>query len=171
MINTTTQPPIYAFSFFPYLRTSAVIRYREVTLKNSDDETGIPEEARQDFALLKNLFFLRDNYRLRHTTYALLTIPSEKEIQKSFEPLLEFQTLAAYLYSAPRANFNDTFLSSEHATLYSFVPKRMFKSLIVQEWEVDALPGSDYPVADDRDEISAYEAYVNGKLLTWVAQG
>ena len=72
MINTTTQPPIYAFAFFPYLRTSADIRYREITLKNSDDETGIPEQARQDFALLKNLFFLRDNYRLRHTTYALL---------------------------------------------------------------------------------------------------
>ena len=164
-------PPPYAFAFFPYLRTSGPVTYRGIVFKNSADNAGIPDEACADFALLKSLFFLRDNYLLSRTTYAMVTLSGKGSDDKCFEELLEFQTILAYLYSGPRAQFNDIFLSSEHATLYWFVPKPASRYLICEEWEVESLPGSDYPPPDDREEVPGYEAYLNGRLATWVAQG
>jgi len=163
--------PTYAFAFFPYLRTSGPVTYRGVTLNNSDDAVGVPDEARADFALLKSLFFLRDNYRLCHTTYAVVTVPDKGNENDNLEVLLEFQTIVAYLYSAPRAQFNDIFLSFEHASLYWFLRKPTSKYVICEDWEVEPLPGSDYPPPDDRQELPAYEAYLNGWLVTWVTKG
>jgi len=104
--------PKYLFAFLRYLRTAQPVRYRGLTFRQSADTNDIPQEVQNDFTILKDMFFLSDNYRLQDTTYAVAKLTDSEEDQILFDTLSEVQTIVAYLYSAPRSEFNDIFLSA-----------------------------------------------------------
>jgi len=35
----------FTFAFFPYLKTTEPVRYRNITIRNGDDLTGLPTDA------------------------------------------------------------------------------------------------------------------------------
>jgi hypothetical protein len=166
-------PPIYIFAFFPYLRTGKPVRYNGIVFKKSDDIADMPEDAKQHFEILKSLFFLKDNYLLKNTTYALHVFMDAREDQQYFSNLREFQTIIAYLYSAPRGQYNDLFLKSEHASLYWFVPKDIFPSLVQESWEteVEQVSATPYPQPNSYDQVPGYDVYRDGQFITWATQG
>ena len=59
----------YTFVVFPYLKTTANIRFRELKLRDSEDVAGLPDDAVKHFKILRKLFYLRTYLRIKNMTF------------------------------------------------------------------------------------------------------
>jgi hypothetical protein len=160
------------FAFFPYLKTSEPVRFRSITLRATEDSSGLPAAAVPDFEILRSLFFLRDHYRIESMSYAFCADDAAESVTSEYiRDLREMRELLAYVYSSPHESFGDPFLRNEHSSLYILRPKRFFRSLVDSEHNVAAALPAEYPEADERSEISGYECEVDGRSMTWVTAG
>lgn len=160
------------FAFFPYLKTSEPIRFRSVTVRPSEDSTGVSADAVPDLVTLRSIFFLRDHQRIKSVSYAFCADEVAESVTSEFlRDLSELRVLLAYLYSSPHDSSGEPFLRNEHSSLYVFRRKQLFRSLIENEHNVDSAQAAEYPEPDDRGEIPGYECEVDGRSMTWVTSG
>ena len=160
------------FAFFPYLKTSEPVRFRSVTIRSTDDATGLPAEAAEELELLRSVFFLRDHQRIKRMSYAFSPDDTGEMVATEFvRDISELREFLAYLYSSPHESSGEPFLRNEHSSLYIFRPKRFFRSLVENEHNVETVQPPEYPDADDRHEIPGYECEVDNRSMTWVTKG
>jgi hypothetical protein len=159
----------YLFAFFPYLKTSNTVSYRNLTLRSSDDSTGLPPEAIQHLEAIRPMFFLRDHVRIKRMSYAFHTSTGKLTTSQFTKQLLEFQTLISFIYSAPHPSQGDPFLYSEHSSLYVFRPTRQVPTdLLVGEDTVEVLSESQVIKSDSKLYTEGYTVTLNDKSYFWV---
>jgi hypothetical protein len=159
----------YLFAFFPYLKTSDTVSYRNLTLRSSDDNTGLPPQAIQHLEAIRPMFFLRDHVRIKRTSYAFHTSTDKLTTSQFTKQLLEFQTLISLIYSTPHPSQGDPFLYNEHSSLYVFQPTRQVPTgLLVGEDAVEVLPESQVTKSESKLYTEGYAVTLNDKSYFWV---
>lgn len=162
----------YTFAFFPYLKTSGPVHYRELTIRSSDDSDDLPSDAIQHFEELRAMFFLRDHLRIQKMSYAFYTSSEGSSSTSEFtRQLIEFQTLVRFVYSTPHPIFGDPFLRYEHASLYLLQPKTVSKHLLVSDHNVEILPEAQSLEFDSGSETEGYEGWLDDESYLWVTHG
>jgi hypothetical protein len=162
----------YLFAFFPYLKTSDPVRYRNLTIRSSDDNTGLPPEAIQHLETIRPMFFLRDHVRIKRMSYAFLASTDKLTPPQFTKQLLEFQTLISFTYSTPHPSQGDPFLCSEHSSLYVFQPTRQVPThLLVGEDTVEVLSESQVTKSESKLYTEGYTVTLNDKSYFWVTPG
>lgn len=161
----------FTFAFFPYLKTTAPVRYRDVTIRSCDDLMALPTDAIPHLEKLRAMFFLKGHLRIKQMSYAFCNSIDEAAVSKFAEVLSEFQTLVSYFYSSPHPTSGDPFLRYEHSSLYIFQPKRFFEGLIGDDHNVEVLPEVQNLKVNTRKEVDGYEGILNNKSFLWVTDG
>ena len=64
----------YTFAFFPYLKTSQPVRYRDLTIRSTEDLNNVPADTVPHIKILREMFFLRDHLRIKKMSYLVYTI-------------------------------------------------------------------------------------------------
>jgi hypothetical protein len=160
------------FAFFPYLKTSAPVRYRNLVLRSTADSAGLSADAVEQLHLLRSMFFLRDHQRIAQPSYAFCADGTTDGMVKEFrQSLAELRELLGYVYSSPHPNSAEPFLRREHSTLYLFTAKPIFLSLVANEEGVESALPAEYPAADGRHEVPGFECEVDQSAVTWVTRG
>lgn len=161
----------YTFAFFPYLKTSGSVAYRELTIQSSDDSDELPSDAIQHLETLRTMFFLRDHLRIRKMSYAFHASGEGFSASEFTRQLIEFQSLVRFVYSAPHPTFGDPFLRYEHASLYILQPKAVSKHLLVSDHNVEILPEAQSLEFDPGNETDGYEGRLNDESYFWATRG
>ncbi len=158
---------------FPYLKSSKKFMYKDIEFRNINDISGFSKRISNHLSIIKNLFYLRDNFLLDQITYSVLQIPIKdiKTKNKLFLQLREFKTLLAYLYSSPHPIFGNTFLSNEHASVFIIESERIPLDLVNNEISVKRVGNNCYPKPDKRGDINGYRIYLDFKYIFWVTKG
>ena len=120
----------FAFAFFPYLKTSKPIKYRDLSIRSVIDYFGLYADAKPYFEQLKQIFFIRDHVRIQYFSYAYYYLVNKNTYNEFVQQLREFKELISFVYSSPHPVFGDPFLMSEHASFFIFFPKSFSKHLI-----------------------------------------
>jgi hypothetical protein len=163
--------PRYLFAFFPYLKTSNPVHYRNLIIRSSDDNTGLPSESIQHLETIRLMFFLRDHVRIKRMLYAFHTSTDKLTASQFTQQLLEFQTLISFVYSSPHPSEGDPFLHSEHSSLYVFNPTQIFTELLTGEDNTELLSDSQVIKSDSQPLTDGWEVRLNDKSYLWVSRG
>src|SRR5580704_12321881 len=113
------------YAFFPYLKSTGIVRYRDITFGTTNDVSHLAQEVAHHVTTLAAMFFLRDNLRIRDMTFAVLPANDPETLASLIESSGEFQAFVQYLYSSPHQTFGDPFLHAEHGSLFVFNPGRV----------------------------------------------
>lgn len=163
---------IPSIAIFPYLKTSESIQFKDLVFRNIEDISGVSTEVAKHLNNLGQTFFLRDNFLLKHISYAVIQRSSDDEQgdEKLLEQLREFQIILTYFYSAPHSIFGDLFLTKEHASLYLCIPKRIHRTLIDESHFTEKVGTEDYPEPDSRGEVEGYEVLLDFRSHIWITK-
>jgi hypothetical protein len=161
------------FVFFPYLKTSEPVQYKNLIFKNIDDVTDIPDGSIDHLNILRQMFFHHDDFLIKQITYTILRQPNEKELADKaiLEQLQEFQTLITYLYSAPNQTSGDPFLSKENASVYLCKPKLFTSTLLGETHLTERISSDNYPPKNKFGEVKGYEVLLDFRSHLWVVKG
>lgn len=165
------------FAFFPYIRTRKRCSIRGIEFRSIQDLDGLEPDTRTHVETLGRMFHTCDGARIAVPTFAVLSVPDDERMIKGDRSLIEAQLLITYLYGAPHPAAtvgDDTFLSAECSTLFTFMPNRVVSGLVTTTQDTarggrvfvedaDALPVSDF--------IEGYDGFRNGVVPLWVAAG
>lgn len=161
----------YLFAFFPYLKTSEPVPYRDLVIRNSDDLADLPTEATPHLETFRSMFFLRDNLRIQKMSYTYhISEDDETGISQFMQQLLEFQAIVCFIYSSPHPTSGDPFLNYEHSSFYLLRPTRFSKYLVFDDHNVELLTDMEQFEMDEREEIEGYEGQLNNKSHFWVTK-
>lgn len=163
--------PKHALVIFPYLKTSEPFVYQHLAFYPS---IAIPDEhgaASEDISLTTRMFFLRDGFRIRSLTYAIIQLSDGEVEDEDLKAVNELRALLAYLYSSPHRTFGNTFLSSDHSSAFIFKPKPVSVHLLKDDKLCEPIEDFGYPDPDKRGEIPGYEVVRDQKSIMWVAPG
>ncbi|HEV8071020.1 MAG TPA: hypothetical protein VGP76_25125 [Planctomycetaceae bacterium] len=160
------------YVFFPYLKSSGALRYREVDFGSTADVSRLSSDAADHVSTLSSMFFLRDDLRIKDMSFAVLEAPEGEKIAALLEAVIEFQTFLTYLYSSPDPTTGNPFLRAEHASLFIFREERLFESLLRPDNHVETVGnGPPYEPADHRSQVAGYAGRLDQRSPLWVAKG
>ena len=81
------------------------------------------------------MFFLRDSYRIRNLTYAIVPLSEGEVAHEDLTTIDELRTLLAYMYSSPHGTFGNTFLTNDHSSVFIFKRKPVYIHLLKDDKE------------------------------------
>lgn len=165
-----------SIAILPYLKTSDAVEYKDLVFRNIDDTSGLSSELVDHLNVISQMFYLRNQFRIKKITYTIIPISSKDEDnwgdEEPLKQLREFQTIIAYLYSAPHQIFSTPFLSKEQASLFLFNPQPVPLSLIGgMNHLTENAGGENFPKPDNRGLIDGYEVILDFRSHLWVTRG
>ncbi|MFA5065822.1 MAG: hypothetical protein WC566_10210 [Dehalococcoidia bacterium] len=161
------------FAVLPYLKTTDPVTIRGITFRNNSDIAMWPESVRQHLSAIFDMFYLRDNWQIAKMAYAVVDLAAESTGDEVDRCLKEIPCILAYIHSSPHRSFLDPFMTSEHASLYAFLPETIYSSLV----DSPGLPLTTNtsqptaPAADSLGQIPGYRVWLNGKFGFYAASG
>lgn len=162
-------------AYFPYIKTSSPVRYRELTVHPSEDPGDIGEDISKHIDRLNRVFYLRDNFRIDRMCCVVLDNSEDPaEEQKFIHQLQEFQTLVAYVYGSPHKLTGDPFLRTEHATVYRFEPGKVPVIGVTETVNVERIddePGPETGELDHSEEMDGYVVHCNEQRSFHITEG
>jgi hypothetical protein len=162
------------FAILPYLKTSGAVAIRGIDFRSSAEVDSLPQATKQHLSILFSMFFLKDELRIKHLSYACLDMTEDDTKNRQvMQRLAEIHHLLAYLYSSPHPTFLEPFLNREHANLYTFTPAPVSQFLIrPNDPNLESVSSTDpYPTSNERREIPGYLGSVNNESRFWVVEG
>jgi len=163
-----------SFVFLPYFRTSEPVTFRGIEFRNTQPTADLPEDIAKHIGTLREMFFLKDHLQIQQMIYTVLPGSDGGFNAQIQHHLREFQTLVAYLSSAPHPHSGETWLTFEHVSMYIFTPKPVFIVELLQGGHnVTNICTDFYPTADDKSlaQVDGYECTLNFKTHFRAAKG
>ncbi|HEY4739912.1 MAG TPA: hypothetical protein VIH76_04890 [Candidatus Acidoferrales bacterium] len=171
----------YSFAVFPFLKTSHPVNIAGLTLRSTDDDSGLKPEQAQQLKEITEMLFLQDDLRVRSASYCTvpfieLDLPQSRiEELGTLKDLERLQTLVAYCYAEPHAISGEPFLMYEHASLAIFSPGKV-SIYIVRPDKVEfhhaTHVGTETALTPDaRQQVDGYAGIYNFKTFFWVTRG
>jgi len=164
----------YSFAVFPFLKTSGAVTIGQMTVRSTDDATGLlPEQARQ-LQEISRMLFLKEHLRIRSASYTvvpLIDLDRRDEHADALEDLAHLQAVVAYCYASPHPIFIEPFLQYEHASLAIFSPGNVSIYVVRPDHHAEWV-GPESPLTKDhRHEVDGYHGLYNFKHHFWVTNG
>lgn len=162
-------------AYFPYIKTSSPVRYRDLAVRPSGDPEDIDAATSQHIDQLNKVFYLRDNFRIDRMCCVVLGDSEEPNEERKFiDQLQQLQTLIAYEYAFPHRLSGDPFLRTEHATVYRFEPSKVPVVGVTETVNVEPIDDERGPETGERDldeELKGYIVHCNEQRSFHVTQG
>jgi len=160
----------YSIVVFPFLKTNGAVTIGHHTFRSTDDTDGL--SSGQTFCLneICSMLFLRDNLRIKSSSYAVVPFIDFKNSTAPLEHLVNIQSFVAYIYASPRHEFGDLFLSSEHASMAIFSPGRVSQYLLRPDFHVDNVGPEPILEMNNKEEAEGYLGLYNFRHHFWVAK-
>jgi len=159
-----------SFAVFPFLKTSGEICIGNLMFRSTDITDGLSPEQASCVNEIKNMLFLRDNFRIKSAAYAVVPFVELNHETADIGYLKNVQAVVAYCYASPRHEFGDIFLSFEHASMALFTQGLVPMPLIHSDFHVEEIePRSDF-LANHRGEIEGYAGLYNFRHHFWATK-
>lgn len=154
---------------FPFLKTNGAVTIGQQTFRSTDDTDGLSSGQEICLNEICSMLFLRDNLRIKSSSYAVVPFIDFKNSTTPLEHLMNMQSFVAYIYASPRHEFGDIFLSSEHASMAIFSPGKVSKYLLRPDFHVDNVGAEPILKINNREEAEGYSGLYNFRHHFWVA--
>jgi len=168
---STVESNGFSIIVFPYLKTSNSFNLGHIQFHSSDNVEGLKDEELKSLNEISEMMFLQNDLKIKSFTYACIPKIDFYSSHNVLEILFNIQSFIGYLYSNPRHETSNLFLSFEHASLVIFSRDEIFKCLISPNINtVDCR--SVINIEDETTEkVSGYEGMFNFSLFFWVSKG
>jgi hypothetical protein len=161
----------YSVVVLPFLKTDEPASIRSITFRSTRDTAVLSTPQAESVNDVARMLFLRDDFLLTDASYAIVPEIDVNSFPDSLEYLRNVQSVLAYIYTAPRHEFGDIFLSPEHASMAIFTPGKVYKGLVFPEHFVERASNVLEPEADQRGEIDGFSGVYNFAHHFWVTKG
>ena len=163
----------YSVVLFPFLKTSLPIQIGSLEFRSTDDLSGLPGEQAESVAEITEMLFVWDNQRIEKATYSITDRIDLEYLSNisELDTIGEIETLVAYLYASPRYEFNDLFLTPEHANTLVLTPNRVSTALLREHFNVVNLDGTENPNTESFEDVDGYDGILGLRHHFWVASG
>lgn len=163
----------YSVVLLPFLKTSLPVQIGSLLFRSTDDLNGLPDEQANSVVEIADMLFVSDNQRIKKATYS---ISDRIELEylsntKNLDEIGNIETLIAYLYANPRHEFNDLFLTPEHANILILTPNRVRTHLLRNSFNVVDLTEAENDQLESTDYVDGYNGLLGLRHHLWVATG
>ena len=163
----------YSVVLFPFLKTSLPVRIGSFLLRSTDDLNGLPDEQAKSVVEIADMLFVSYNQRIKKTTYSITDRIDLEYLSNTarLDEIGELETLIAYLYANPRHEFNDLFLTPEHAITLVLTPNRVSTALLRDSYNVVEPDETENSVTESLEDVDGYDGLLGLRHHLWVAPG
>lgn len=163
----------YSVVLFPFLKTSLPVQIGSLMFRSTDDLDGLPSEQAKSVVEISEMLFVWDNQRIEKATYSITDRIDLEYLSNTtvLDEIGEIETLIAYLYASPRYEFNDLFLTPEHANTLILTPNRVSTALLRDSFNVVSLDETENPVTESFEDVDGYDGILGLQHYLWVAPG
>lgn len=153
---------------FPLLKTSRPVRLGPLKFRPTDDLDGLPEDQAASVTEITGMLFALGDQRIKHASYAVVDRLDLGGTPPGLESLGDIEAVVGYLYAAPRHEFNDLFLTPEHASILVLTPSQVPVDLVrLRSNVIDMVDYSDLDPAAT-GFVDGYEGVLGLRHYLWV---
>lgn len=161
----------YSVVVFPFLKTNSPVRLGSCEFRSTDDLDGLPEDQAASVAEIADMLFALGDQRIERASYAIVERVDLNYAPLGMDALGDIEAVVAYLYASPRHEFNDVFLTLEHANIAVLTPNRVAAGLLRLSCNViDVVEHVDLG-ADSTGFVDGYDGVFGFRHPFWVASG
>ena len=161
----------YSVVVFPLLKTGRPVRLGSLEFRSTDDLDGLPEDQAGSVTEITRMLFALGDQRIKRASYAIVNRVDRVNASAGLVALGDVEAVVAYFYASPRHEFNDLFLTPEHASIAVLTPNRVASELVRLSFNViDAAKDVDMKV-DETGFVDGYDGVIGLRHHFWVAPG
>ena len=162
---------IYSVVVFPLLKTSGTVRLGSLVFRSTDDLDGLPDDQAASVTEITGMLFAVGDQRIKRASYAIVDRIELGNVQVGLEALGDIEAVVAYLYACPRLEFNDLFLTSEHASITVLTPNRIAAMLVGSRFNVIDVGDHVSSNEDATEFVDGYDGVIGFRHHFWVIPG
>ena len=162
---------IYSVVVFPLLKTTGPARLGSLEFRSTDDVDGLPEDQAASVKEITGMLFAVGDQRIKRASYAIVDRVELGNAPVGLDALGDIEAVVAYLYACPRHEFNDLFLTSEHASIAVLTPNRIAAALVRLACNVIDVDEHVGPEEDATGYVDGYDGVIGLRHPFWVIPG
>ena len=120
----------YSVVVLPLLKTSAPVRLGSLVFRSTEDLDSLPDDQAASVTEITRMLFALGDQRIKRASYAIVDRVDLRNAPLGLDGLGDIEAVVAYLYASPRHEFNDLFLTPEHASIAVMTPNRVASGLV-----------------------------------------
>ena len=163
----------YSVVLFPFLKTSSPVRLGSLEFRSTNDIDGLPKDQATSVAEIANMLFASGNQRIERASFAIVDRVDfgSGGAPVGLDVLSDIEAVVAYLYASPRHEFNDIFLTPEHASIVVLTPNRVSALLLRSSVNVINVGENVDLETDAAGFVDGYDGIFGLRHYFWVAPG
>ena len=163
----------YSVVLFPFLKTSSPVRLGSLEFRSTNDIDGLPKDQATSVAEIANMLFASGNQRIERASFAIVDRVDfgSGGAPVGLDVLSDIEAVVAYLYASPRHEFNDIFLTPEHASIVVLTPNRVSALLLRSSVNVINVGENVDLETDAAGFVDGYDGIFGLRHYFWVASG
>ena len=163
----------YSVVLFPFLKTSSHVRLGSLEFRSTNDIDGLPKDQAASVAEIANMLFASGNQRIERASFAIVDRVDfgSGGAPVGLDALSDIEAVVAYLYAAPRHEFNDIFLTPENASIVVLTPNRVAPVMVQSDFNVINVVEHVDLKTDAAGFVDGYDGIFGLKHYFWVASG
>ena len=161
----------YSVIVFPLLKTSRPVRLGRLEFRSTDDLDGLPGDQAASVTEITSMLFALGDQRIKRASYAIVDRADFGNAPARLDALGDIEAIVAYLYASPRHEFNDLFLTPEHASIAVLTPNRVAVDLVRLPFNVIDVVGHVDLEADTTGFVDGYDGVLGLRHHFWVVSG
>ena len=161
----------YSIAVFPFLKTRSCVSIGGLTFRSTDNVDGLPPQQAESVIDIAKMLFLKDDFRIRSASYAVVPFVSLSEQSSDVAHLANLQATVAYLYTSPHPTLGDVFLSPEHASMGIFSPGEVSIHLVQPDFHIETTDDGWDQSPNASGRVPGYSGLLNFRHYFWVTRG
>ena len=161
----------FSVAVFPFLKTSEPVHLGSFRFRSTDDTDGLPADQSIAVAEIAAMLFVRDDYRVAKSVYAILPSAEVTRDAATMHALERVRDTIAYFYSSPHPTLGNLLLTPSSAALHLLAPKPVISLLVRPEYGTISTAPEPPAEPDDRHELPGYEGRFDLREPLWVTAG
>ena len=141
--------------------------------RSTNDIDGLPKDQAASVAEIANMLFASGNQRIERALFAIVDRVDfgSGGAPVGLDTISDIEAVVAYLYASPRHEFNDIFLTLEHASIVVLTPNRVPAGLVRSSVNVINVGEHVDLETDAAGFVDGYDGIFGLRHHFWVASG
>ena len=161
----------YSVVVFPLLKTSGPVRLGSLEFRSTEDLGGLPADQAGSVREIGRMLFALADQRIERASYAIVDRVELRNAPLRLDALGDIEAVVAYLYAGPRHEFNDLFLTPEHASIAVLTPNRVPAALVRLPFNVVDVHDHVSAQSDETGFLDGYDGLLGLRHPFWVIPG